>query len=193
MTKQEILEHSLTLFMKQGYEGASMSDIASATGIKKASLYAHYSGKEEIFSAVFSGVVEEYRAMMQSLLLRREDESALTRLERMFRAFLRYCHENERMYFWDRYFYFPPEFIRARMEQETKETQGEFLVAISQAISEGISRGEIRPQPVESAALAFYYLMIGLSMSVKLYEREALERDISLAWAGLARGLRSEE
>ena len=193
MTKQEILEHSLTLFMKQGYEGASMSDIASATGIKKASLYAHYSGKEEIFSAVFSGVVEEYRAMMQSLTLRREDESALTRLERMFRAFLRYCHENERMYFWDRYFYFPPEFIRARMEQETKETQGEFLVAISQAISEGISRGEIRPQPVQSAALAYYYLMIGLSMSVKLYEREALERDISLAWAGLARGLRSEE
>ena len=193
MTKQEILEHSLTLFMKQGYEGASMSDIASATGIKKASLYAHYSGKEEIFSAVFSGVVEEYRAMMQSLTLRREDESALTRLERMFRAFLRYCHENERMYFWDRYFYFPPEFIRARMEQETKETQGEFLVAISQAISEGISRGEIRSQPVQSAALAYYYLMIGLSMSVKLYEREALERDISLAWAGLARGLRSEE
>ena len=193
MTKQEILEHSLTLFMKHGYEGASMSDIASATGIKKASLYAHYSGKEEIFSAVFSGVVEEYRAMMQSLTLRREDESALTRLERMFRAFLRYCHENERMYFWDRYFYFPPEFIRARMEQETKETQGEFLVAISQAISEGIARGEIRPQPVQSAALAYYYLMIGLSMSVKLYEREALERDISLAWAGLARGLRSEE
>ena len=193
MTKQEILEHSLTLFMKQGYEGASMSDIASATGIKKASLYAHYSGKEEIFSAVFSGVVEEYRAMMQSLTLRREDESALTRLERMFRAFLRYCHENERMYFWDRYFYFPPEFIRARMEQETKETQGEFLVAISQAISEGIARGEIRPQPVQSAALAYYYLMIGLSMSVKLYEREALERDITLTWAGLSQGLRKEK
>ena len=76
MTKQEILEQSLTLFMKQGYEGASMSDIASATGIKKASLYAHYSGKEEIFSAVFSGVVEEYRAMMQSLLLRREPHTA---------------------------------------------------------------------------------------------------------------------
>ena len=192
MTKQEILEHALTLFMKQGYEGASMSDLAAATGIKKASLYAHYSGKEEIFSAVFSGVVEEYREMMQSLLLRREDESALTRLERMFRAFLRYCHNNTRVYFWDRYFYFPPEFIRERMEQETKQTQDEFLLAISQAISEGIARGEISPQPVESAALAYYYLMIGLSMSVKLYEREALERDISLAWAGLSQGLRNE-
>lgn len=193
MTKQEILEHALALFMKQGYEGASMSDIAAATGIKKASLYAHYSGKEEIFSAVFSGVLEEYRETMQSLTLRREEESALTRLERMFRAFLRYCHNNARMYFWDRYFYFPPEFIKERMEQETKETQDEFLRAVQQAISEGIARGEIRPQPVESAALAYYYLMIGLSMSVKLYEREALERDITLTWAGLSQGLRKEK
>jgi len=189
MTKQEILEHALSLFMTKGYEGASMSDLAAATGIKKASLYAHYSGKEEIFSAVFTGVVEEYRETIQSLTLKRADESALTRLERMFRAFLRYCHNNERMYFWDRYFYFPPEFIQERMERETKETQDEFQQAIASAIADGIARGEIRPHPVESAALAYYYLMIGLSMSVKLYDREELERDISLAWAGLAKGL----
>ncbi len=192
MTKQEILEHALALFMKKGYEGASMSDLAAATGIKKASLYAHYSGKEEIFSAVFTGVVEEYRETIQTLTLKREDESALTRLERMFRAFLRYCHNNPRMYFWDRYFYFSPEFMQARMERETKETQDEFQRAIQSAISDGIARREIRPQPVESAALSYYYLMIGLSMSVKLYDREELEREISLAWAGLARGLQND-
>ena len=191
MTKQEILEHALTLFMNQGYEGASMSDLAAATGIKKASLYAHYSGKEEIFSAVFTGVVEEYRETIALLTLRRDEESALIRLERMFRAFLRYCHNNPRMYFWDRYFYFAPEFIKERMEHETRETQGEFLQVIQSAISEGIARGEIHPQPVESAALSYYYLMIGLSMSVKLYDREALEQDISSAWAGLARGLQN--
>ncbi|MDD4311298.1 MAG: TetR/AcrR family transcriptional regulator [Eubacteriales bacterium] len=192
MTKPEILEHALLLFMNKGYEGASMSDLAAATGIKKASLYAHYSGKEEIFSAVFTGVVEEYRENMKTLLLHRAEESALTRLERMFRAFLRYCHNNPRMYFWDRYFYFPPEFIKERMERETKQTQDEFLQVIQAAISEGIASGEISPQPVESAALAYYYLMIGLSMSVKLYDREALEHDISLAWAGLAQGLKKE-
>lgn len=191
MTKQEILDHALALFMNKGYEGASMSDIAQATGIKKASLYAHYSGKEEIFSAVFSGVVEEYRETIALLTQKRTDESALTRLERMFRAFLRYCHNNARMYFWDRYFYFPPAFIAERMERETKQTQGEFQQAIQSAISEGIARGEIRAQEVESAALAYYYLMIGLSMSVKLYERDELERDITLAWVGLAAGLQN--
>lgn len=191
MTKQEILDHSLALFMEKGYEGASMSDIAQATGIKKASLYAHYSGKEDIFSAVFSGVVQEYCETIALLTQKRPDESALTRLERMFRAFLRYCHQNPRMYFWDRYFYFPPAFLKERMDRETKRTQEDFVEAIQQAIAEGIDRGEIRSQPVESAALAYYYLMIGLSMSVKLYERDELERDISLAWAGLAAGLQN--
>lgn len=192
MTKQDILARSLELFMEKGYDGASMSDIAAATGIKKASLYAHYTGKEAIFSAVFSDVLQDYRQTISSLTIKRADESALTRLERMFRAFLRYCHQNTKVYFWDRYFYYPPEFIRERMEEETRITQGEFLTAISGAVSEGIERREIRQQSVESAALAYYYAMIGLSMSLKLYSREELERDITLVWGGLEQGLRKE-
>ena len=190
MTKPEIIHRSLTLFMEKGYDGASMSDIAQATGIKKASLYAHFSGKEEIFSAVFSDVLQDYREAISALTKKRADESALTRLERMFRGFLRYCYQNTKVYFWDRYFYYPPEFIRARMEEETRATQDEFLNAIRSAMEEGMAHGEIRNQPPEAAALAYYYLMIGLSMSVKLYTREALEEDISLAWSGLAQGLR---
>jgi len=192
MTKSDILTQSLELFMEKGYDGASMSDIAAATGIKKASLYAHFTGKEDIFSAVFSDVLLDYRQAISSLTKKRTDESALTRLERMFRAFLRYCHQNTKVYFWDRYFYFPPEFIRERMEEETRTTQDEFLNAISVAISEGIERGEIRQQTAESAALAYYYAMIGLSMSLKLYSREELERDIKLVWSGLEQGLRKD-
>ena len=189
MTKPEIVSRSLTLFMEKGYDGASMSDIAQATGIKKASLYAHFSGKEEIFSAVFSDVLQDYREAISSLTKKRADESVLTRLERMFRGFLRYCYQNTKVYFWDRYFYYPPEFIRERMEEETRTTQDAFLNAIRSAMEEGMARGEIRSQPPEAAALAYYYLMIGLSMSVKLYTREALEEDISLAWSGLVQGL----
>ena len=192
MTKQDILTRSLELFMEKGYDGASMSDIAAATGIKKASLYAHYTGKEDIFSAVFTDVLQDYLQAISSLTKKRADERALTRLERMFRAFLRYCHQNTKVYFWDRYFYYPPEFIRERMEEETRTTQGEFLTAISGAVSEGIERREIRQQSIESAALAYYYAMIGLSMSLKLYSREELERDITLVWGGLEQGLRKE-
>ena len=40
-TKQEILEASLELFSVQGFESTSISQIADAVGIRKASLYSH--------------------------------------------------------------------------------------------------------------------------------------------------------
>lgn len=189
MGKQEILSQSLRLFLEKGYDGASMSDIAAAVGIQKASLYAHYTGKEEIFSAVFSDVLEEYRCLISSFVARQADENALAQLERIFREFLLYCHQNTKMSFWDRFFYYPPEFLRERMARETADTQHEFLRMLERVLAEGMERSEVRRQPVASAALAYYYLMIGLSMSVSLYERSALERDIALAWGGLSNGL----
>ena len=189
MGKPEILSQALRLFLEKGYDGASMSDIAAAVGIQKASLYAHYTGKEEIFSAVFSDVLEEYRLLISSFAVRQAGENALVQLERIFREFLLYCLQSAKMRFWDRFFYYSPEFIRERMARETGETQQEFLRMIEQIITEGIEQGEIRSQPVGGAALTYYYLMIGLSMSVCLYERGALERDIALAWNGLSNGL----
>ena len=60
MTKQKILGNALALFMEKGYEGASMSDIATATGIRKASLYAHFNRKQDIFQAIFEDILAEY-------------------------------------------------------------------------------------------------------------------------------------
>lgn len=51
-TKQKILDVSLDLFSLNGYEATSMSQIAEAVGIKKASLYAHYASKKEIFDTI---------------------------------------------------------------------------------------------------------------------------------------------
>ena len=47
-TKQEILEASLDLFSVQGFEATSISQIASAVGIRKASLYSHFESKQAI-------------------------------------------------------------------------------------------------------------------------------------------------
>ena len=42
-TKQEILNAALDLFSVQGFEATSISQIANAVGIRKASLYSHFS------------------------------------------------------------------------------------------------------------------------------------------------------
>ncbi len=59
-TKREILEASLNLFSVQGFEATSISQIASAVGIRKASLYSHFENKQAILDALVKDVLEQY-------------------------------------------------------------------------------------------------------------------------------------
>ena len=59
-TKQEILNIALNLFSTQGYEATSVSQIAEAAGIRKASLYSHFASKQEILGELMKIVLEQY-------------------------------------------------------------------------------------------------------------------------------------
>ena len=188
MTKQLILDHALALFTDKGYEGASMDDIARAVGIRKASLYAHFDGKESIFSAIFDDILAEYLCFIHELT-RLSDETAPEALESIFLSFIDYCYDNPKMYFWDRYFYYPPDFLKDFIREKTLETERLFLERIRLLMEQGAGNGEIRGGDTEGMTLSYYYLMIGLSMSVRMYERADLLRDARAAWNGLRLGL----
>ena len=59
-TKQEILDAALELFSVQGYEATSISQLAEAVGIRKASLYSHFENKQAILDALIQTTMEEY-------------------------------------------------------------------------------------------------------------------------------------
>ncbi|MEK0453360.1 MAG: hypothetical protein AGIKBDMD_01317 [Synergistaceae bacterium] len=51
-TKENILHTALRLFAQDGYEAASVSDIAGELGITKGALYKHYKNKQDIFNSI---------------------------------------------------------------------------------------------------------------------------------------------
>ena len=59
-TKQEILEAALELFSVQGFEATSISQITSAVGIRKASLYSHFESKQAILDELVQEVLGQY-------------------------------------------------------------------------------------------------------------------------------------
>lgn len=59
-TKKRILEAALELFSVKGYESTSLSQIAEAVGIRKASLYSHFESKQEILDVLIGIIVEQY-------------------------------------------------------------------------------------------------------------------------------------
>ncbi|MEK1832503.1 TetR/AcrR family transcriptional regulator [Priestia megaterium] len=54
MTFNQLKEASLRQFALNGYEGASLSSIASEVGIKKQSIYTYFKSKEELFVHSFN-------------------------------------------------------------------------------------------------------------------------------------------
>ena len=59
-TKEKIIFESLRLFSQKGYDGVSMREIAAAVGIKGASIYNHFKGKEEILDVLISNLENYY-------------------------------------------------------------------------------------------------------------------------------------
>lgn len=65
----EVLDKAMMVFWRQGFEGASLSDLTDAMGISRPSLYAAFGNKEELFRRALERYLEtgpyaEYRAAM---------------------------------------------------------------------------------------------------------------------------------
>lgn len=101
-TKEMIVYQALTLFSDRGYEGVSMRDIASAVGIKAASLYNHFKSKEDIFHKIIEEMSKRYEETvirmqvphgeMQAVIeqyMNVTEESLITISKNMFLYFLK--------------------------------------------------------------------------------------------------------
>ena len=62
---EKICGVAVELFAESGYDAASLNDIAVAVGMRKPSLYAHFSGKVDLFEAVFERAVEAERLYVE--------------------------------------------------------------------------------------------------------------------------------
>lgn len=61
-TKEQILDVSLDLFSIRGFEATSISQIANAVGIRKASLYSHFASKQDILDTLVDVLTREFDA-----------------------------------------------------------------------------------------------------------------------------------
>ena len=64
--RDQILDTATRLFAENGYDGTSMSDLAAGVGLRKASLFHHFSSKEQLKSAVLSRLIHDVGAAIMS-------------------------------------------------------------------------------------------------------------------------------
>jgi TetR/AcrR family transcriptional regulator, mexJK operon transcriptional repressor len=54
-----ILDAASTLFLRQGYRGTSMDEIAALAAVSKQTVYKHFADKERLFAEIVVGTVDE--------------------------------------------------------------------------------------------------------------------------------------
>jgi len=87
--RRQIMEGARAMFLAQGFDGASMGEIARQAGVSKGTLYVYFDSKEALFEAI---VEEECQAQAEQVFaLDSNDhdvEAVLTRLGYAFVRFL---------------------------------------------------------------------------------------------------------
>ncbi len=72
-TKEKIFNVSLDLFSKKGYDSVSLREIAEEVGIKKSSIYSHYSSKEAILMDIFDYFTKKFEIEDKEIELREDN------------------------------------------------------------------------------------------------------------------------
>src|SRR4051794_38987070 len=57
--RRAIMDAATTVFLRNGYVGASMDEVAALAAVSKQTVYKHFADKESLFSEIVTGTVDE--------------------------------------------------------------------------------------------------------------------------------------
>lgn len=91
-TEAKILEAANTVFIRKGYSGASMQEIADEAGINKALLHYYFRSKEKLFRAGFSNVFSKFVPAVTEMMM--SDKSFEEKMDLFVDNYIDTLHEN---------------------------------------------------------------------------------------------------
>ncbi|MEK0081533.1 TetR/AcrR family transcriptional regulator [Benzoatithermus flavus] len=84
--RRQVLEGARRVFLHQGFDGASMGEIAKAAGVSKGTLYTYFESKEALFEAL---TLEERAGLAEALFrLDADDPDTRAVLRRLGKSFI---------------------------------------------------------------------------------------------------------
>ncbi|WP_289139327.1 TetR/AcrR family transcriptional regulator [uncultured Brevibacillus sp.] len=192
MKSDEIKRAALKYFTIHGYEGASLSKIAEEVGLKKQSLYSHFKGKDDLFLQAIrdAGEVELNRKL--AFFNNHKNDSP----EKSLHAYLVMVKElfelDERMKFWLRISFFPPEHLYHVIGNEVFSIENQVREMLEAKFAEWMKEDEIYKEQPSIPASAFTGIVDALMLEL-LYDssperiNEKLESTWTVFWRGICK------
>jgi len=192
LTSDKIREVALRHFTRNGYEGASLADISAEVGIKKQSIYSHFTGKDELFLAVFREVAAREILFVEEYL----KSSSLLSLEKMLYGFLyeyskRYEQEDDTRFFL-RMAFFPPGHLQREIVDYSNHHLDRMEMLLEPIFASAARTGEMHPDvSVERASAAFTAVLDGMFVEMLYGDLERSQKRLDASWYVYWRGIRN--
>ena len=90
--KEQIIRVAAKLFKEKGYSAVTMRDLASALGIKAASLYNHINSKQDILKSIIISIAEEFTEGMK--VIQTSNKSCIDKLEQIIELHVAISSQN---------------------------------------------------------------------------------------------------
>jgi AcrR family transcriptional regulator len=158
--EKSIIDTAETLFLEEGFDAASMDEIASRAGFTKRTVYQYFAGKEELLFAV--AVRQLALTDFTPFAARHErTETAFAWLSRSCADFFRTCRANpERTAFVNRAFALQIDSAEGKWRMEFGKRTKSYYSLIVAALGDGIAEGSIRQDVApEKAAFTFMFFL----------------------------------
>jgi TetR/AcrR family transcriptional repressor of mexJK operon len=84
LKRRAILEAARSLFLRKGYGGASMDEVAALAAVSKQTVYKHFADKKQLFTAIITGDISAAEAVTHDVVSSLSDSDNLDRDLRRF-------------------------------------------------------------------------------------------------------------
>ncbi len=185
----EILEAARQVFAEQGFDAATVEDIAARAGVAKGTIYLYYPSKRAIFwAALKSGVLALHEETKQRLAERGTVEDKI----RAFIA-LRVAHFEQNRDFVKIYLSEMGNALMhpAHLHEEFSKLYRESAVLLEPVLEEAVKSNQIRPIDPDAAAFGIFELTRGMVVRRLMgWSKASVEEDtefvFDLVWKGIA-------
>ena len=185
-SSDRIREEALKLFVQNGYEGASIEDIARQVGIRKASIYSHFKNKEDLYIQIFENAVKWDKEYFESLTQSFEKEDTKQKLKTILQQ---YCHiytdeaSVDRIRFVNRAMIYPPDFLRDKLQSIFASYETQFNQFFLLIIEEGQKKNILCSTPSRDILSFFYCIVDGLFVESFYYPSDIYEKRFDAIWS----------
>lgn len=91
-SEQKILEAAKTVFIKKGFDGARMQDIADEAKINKALVHYYYRSKDELFAKIFDIISAQLLPNIEEITI--NEMPILEKIERFIHSYIEFIANN---------------------------------------------------------------------------------------------------